>query len=62
MEESTYQSAEEQPIHPRHPSLNPAHPQPQDLVAHQQQALAAIQALERQRLKSLQDLGANPLP
>ena len=58
MEESTYQSAEEQPTHLRQQSLNPAHPQ--DLAAHQQQALVAVQDLERQRLKSLQDLVENP--
>lgn len=60
MEDYPHQSAEEQPIHPRQQSLNPAHPQPQDLAAHQQQALVAVQALERQRLKSLQDLVENP--
>ena len=59
MEESTYQSAGEQPIHPRQPFPNPAHPQPQDLEVHQQQALVAVQDLERQRLKSLQDLVEN---
>ena len=66
MEDYPHQSAEEQPIHPQQQSLNPAHPpclehlQSQDLAAHLQQALVAVQDLERQRLKSLQDLVGNP--
>jgi hypothetical protein len=67
MEESTYQATGAQPIHPQQPSHSPPpassvhqHPQPQDLAAHQQQGLVAVQELERQRLKSPQDLGARP--
>ena len=67
MAEYPHQATGEQPTHPRQPSLNPApassmhqHPLPQDLPAHQQQGLVAVQELERQRLKSPQDLGARP--
>ena len=67
MEESTYHQAGEQPKHPRRPSHSPQsassvhqHPLPQDLPAHLQQGLVAVQALERQRLKSLQDLVERP--
>ena len=60
MEDYPHQSAEEQPIHPRQPFPNPAHPQPQDLEVHQQQALVAVQDLERQRLKSPQDSEESP--
>ena len=60
MEDYPHQSAEEQPTHPRQQSLNLAHPQSQDLVAHQQQALVAVQDLERQRLKSPQDSEESP--
>ena len=66
MEESTYHQAGEQPIHPRQQFLNPAHPphlahpQPLDLAAHLQQGLVAVQDLEHQRLKSLQDSAERP--
>jgi hypothetical protein len=67
MEESTYQATEEQHTHPQQQSLSPQpvrlvhqHPLPQDLAAHLQQGLVAVQDLERQRLKSLQDLVERP--
>ena len=67
MEESQHHQAGEQPIHPRQPSHSPQpassvhqHPLPQDLPAHLQQGLVAVQDLERQRLKSLQDSAASP--
>ena len=59
MADYPHPSAEEQPTHPRQQSLNPAHQQPQDLAAHLQQGLVAVQDLERQRLKLLQDSAAN---
>jgi len=70
---SPHQQAGEQHIRLRHQS-NHQHPpalvhqhQVQaaleaHLSQHQRQALVAVQDLERQRLKSLQDSGANPLP
>ena len=67
MEESQHHQAGEQHTHPQQPSHSPQpassvpqHPLPQDLVAHLQQGLVAVQDLERQRLKSLQDSAANP--
>lgn len=65
MADYPHQSAAGQPILPRQQSPSPqpvtlVHQQPQDLEVHQQQALVAVQALERQRLKSLQDLVENP--
>ena len=66
MEESQHHQAEEQPTHPRQPSHSQLHPphlvhqQPQDLAVHLQQGLVAMQDLERQRLKLLQDLVENP--
>lgn len=65
MEEYPHQATGEQPIHPQQPSHSPqpalsVHQPPQDLVAHQQQGLVAVQELERQRLTSPQDLGASP--
>ena len=66
MEDYPHQLAEEQPTHPRQPSLSPQpvrlvhQQQPQQaLEVHLQQGLVAVQDLERQRLKSLQDLGAS---
>ena len=66
MEESQHHQAEEQPTHPRQPSHSQLYPphsehqQPQDLAAHLQQGLVAMQDLERQRLKLLQDLVESP--
>ena len=67
MEEYPHQATGEQHTHPQQPSHSPQpassvhqHPLPQDLAAHLQQGLVAVQDLERQRLKSLQDLVGNP--
>ena len=67
MEESQHHQAGEQHIHLRQPSHSPQpassvhqHPLPQDLAAHLQQGLVAMQGLEHQRLKLLQDLVENP--